>query len=37
MEHPLFGTISGPCLDHAVTVFGVALLPDKTELYNIED
>ena len=37
IECPLFGTMPRPCLDHVRTMFCLALLPDKPELFNFED
>ena len=31
MDFLIFGTMSGPCLDHVGTMFGLALLPDQLE------
>ena len=32
MECLIFGAMSGPCLDHAKTMFGLALLLEQLEL-----
>ena len=37
IECLLFGTIPGPCFDHAGTMYGLALLPDQLELCNFKD